>query len=368
MIPIDAVREMYSEAVNGAVGLGKTRYYDAGPEYRRAFDLLVEIASLDVGNVVKAPKGYRSGAWDEFAGNLALVLGTMEVDQFLILSFKGRRSFVQFAAQGPEGLRMEAVSNSYLPPSEHLDRARITRLRELGWGAPTGSPQASVPEEDPDGSPNFWIQMEPPVDFQEAARVAVDTLVDVYGLPHPGFLAYRAFNVVGGVEPVYPNLGIKREEEVPEATRPPTPRQLLGKVLAVARHLAEDDDLSPDSDGDIRLRYGSAPIFMRVVGDPPMTRIFSPVLGRVPAGPALIERLNEINRGLPAGRVFHSGETVFLALEVIPLPYSDDQLVAALNLLGHLADSLDDDLRERFGARREEGFDSRPPRDEPGYL
>ncbi len=368
MIPIDALMEMYSEALNGAVGLGETRYYDAGPEYRRAFDRLVEIAAIDTGRTVEGPRGYRSPAWDEFARKLAGVLGAMEEDQFLILSFKGHRAFVQFAAQGPGGMRVEAVSNSFLPPSEHLDRSATERLRKLGWRPPTGSPAGSVPERDPEGSPNFWVQLDPPVDFNAAAGLAVDTLVEVYRVPHPGFLAYRALESTGGGHPVFPTLGLKREEDVPQPAGPPSPGELMVRVLAVARHLAGDDDLNPDPDGDIRLRYGSAPVFMRVVGDPPMLRIFSPVLGDVAANSALLKRLNGINGGLPAGRVFHAGRTVFMALEVIPLPYSEEQVVAALKLLGHLADRLDDELRESFGARREEGFDSRPPQGDAGYL
>lgn len=96
---------------------------------------------------------YLSVAWPPFQRKLAAVLGQLEEDQFLVLSVKrssGR--YVQFAAQGSFGMRMETASNSYLDKPERLDELQMSTLIDAGWHAPTRDPVDSTPENDPDGS------------------------------------------------------------------------------------------------------------------------------------------------------------------------------------------------------------------------
>src|ERR1035438_6270500 len=94
--------------------------------------------------------------WSPFAQELAAVLTGLEEDHFLILSVKRSNRFVQFAAQGGVGMRIETTSNSYLKKPEHLGKRDISTRIEAGWHAPTGDPDESTPDRDPDGSADVF--------------------------------------------------------------------------------------------------------------------------------------------------------------------------------------------------------------------
>lgn len=120
-----------------------------------------------------ASSSYFSVAWFPFAQKLAAALEKLEEDQFLILPVKRSNRFIQFAAQGSFGMRVETTSNSHLPKPEQLDERQISKLVEAGWYGPTGAPSESTPESDPDGSPNFFVEFSVPISFEAVANLAV---------------------------------------------------------------------------------------------------------------------------------------------------------------------------------------------------
>ncbi len=147
--------------------------------------------------------------WDRFTIDLAICLADLLEDEFLVLTSKRANYFVQFADQGQFGMRIEATSNVYVdPPEAVLSADAYTAMDELGWKSPTGVP-GSEPR-DPDGSPNFFLDLANPVDFKRVAGLAVQTLRQVYRIQHPGQLQYKSFSSTGG-EIRFPTLRIKRE-------------------------------------------------------------------------------------------------------------------------------------------------------------
>jgi hypothetical protein len=150
-----------------------------------------------------------SVAWPPFAKNLAAVLEKLEEDQFLILSVKRSNQCVQFAAQGAFGMRVETTSNSYLAELDQLNSQQVAALINAGWHEPTGTPESSTPQLDPDGSPNFFKEFSPPVSFGIVANLAVHTLAEILRVPHPGLLEYKAFDA-GGRLITLPELGLQR--------------------------------------------------------------------------------------------------------------------------------------------------------------
>jgi len=148
-----------------------------------------------------------SAAWPAFHERLTETLKAMTEDQFLILVRKETNHFVQFAAQGFYGMRAEVVCNSYLTGPERLSDEDEAMLRAFGWADPTSGPGVP-PELDPDGSPNYFKEWDAPVDHAEVADLAVRTLIEVLGLPHPGWLEYTAFDFEGN-KLVLPSLGLK---------------------------------------------------------------------------------------------------------------------------------------------------------------
>jgi len=147
--------------------------------------------------------------WDRLTDNLSACLADLSEDEFLIVSSKTANHFVQFAAQGQFGMRIEATSNVYVaPPEAVLSADAYSVMEKLGWNSPTGVP-GSEPR-DPDGSPNFYLDLASPVDFRRVAAMAVKTLREIYHISHPGQLQYKSFGS-SGTEIRFPTLRLKRE-------------------------------------------------------------------------------------------------------------------------------------------------------------
>ena len=147
--------------------------------------------------------------WKRFTGDLALCLADLSEDEFLVLSSKRVNYYIQFAAQGQFGMRAEATSNAYVEPAEAAPSTQAyATMGQLGWKFPTGDPNSAP---DPDGSPNFFVDLSSPVDFGSLAELAVHTFRRVYHIHHPGQLQYKSFSSTG-TEVRFPTLRIKREE------------------------------------------------------------------------------------------------------------------------------------------------------------
>ncbi|OGT88615.1 MAG: hypothetical protein A2286_03235 [Gammaproteobacteria bacterium RIFOXYA12_FULL_61_12] len=286
-----------------------------------------------------------SVAWLPFAEGLAASLGVLEDDQSLVISVKRSNRYVQFAAQGAHGMRTETTCNSYLAKSERLDARQIAALAEAGWHAPTGKPGESTPENDPDGSPNFFRQFPVPVPLKSVADLAVSTLAEILRVPHPGFLEYEAFDADGQVI-LLPGLGLKR------AVRSPQPEASLPELLRAAlREVAGIPDLDFDEDGDIGIRYGSLIIFVRLMGDPPHVRLVSPLLADVDESQGLLARLNEINCRLGHMHLIAHNDAILAIADVPAAPFVSDHMAQALRDFCQLTDGMDDLLQGEFGGR-----------------
>jgi hypothetical protein len=149
--------------------------------------------------------------WKRFTGDLAICLADLSEDEFLVLSSNLLHYYVHFAAQGKFGMRAEATSNTYLEPGkDELSTDAYAAMEQLGWKLPTEAPV------DPDGSPNFFLDLSCPVDFASLATLAVKTLRHLYNIDHPGKLQYKSFRGGGGGRPDtqirFPTLRIKRAE------------------------------------------------------------------------------------------------------------------------------------------------------------
>ena len=132
-------------------------------------------------------------AWHPFEKNLADALADLAQGEYLVVARENTGYFIQFAGQGLHGMRVEAVSNSYLGHSFQLADAAIAHLISLGWNPPTYI-QSDVFIDPSDGSPNFFIDAACPVEHEELARVVVRTLREVHGTADPSNLLYRAYS------------------------------------------------------------------------------------------------------------------------------------------------------------------------------
>ncbi len=286
-----------------------------------------------------------SKAWPLFAEKLATILVCLQEDQYLILSVKHANRFIQFAAQGAHGMRVETTSNHYLPQQERLNAQQVPRLLGLGWQDPTGSGEESTPEQDPDGSPNYFVDMDAPIAFDEVANLTVRTFAEVLRIPHPGFLEYEAFDDEGHALEL-PGLGLKLANHEPRTDNPADVAKLLKATLSEitgANHLEFDDD------GDIAIRFGSVVAFVRLNDGPSTVCIYSPILRDVEASPALYERLNDINSHESGVRFVYQNGAIWCFTHIPALPYVGVHVAGAFQHFCTLADDMDSLLREEFG-------------------
>ena len=288
-----------------------------------------------------------SAAWSPFAQKLAAVLAVLEEDQYLVIAAKHSNRFVQFAAQGSFGMRAETASNCFLAKSDQLSTAQVVALADIGWTAPTGTPEESTPECQPDGSPNFFAEFQVPVSFSTIAQLAVCTLADVLRIPHPGYLAYEAFDADGKAI-LLPTLGLKHAAPVAVPESQPDSAQLLLKAVRERTDLA---DLNFDGDGDITLRYGSVAVSLRLVDQDRYVRILSLLVLGIHESPELLSRLNEINVNLRHSHLYLREDTVLAVSSLPVIPFVAEHVVEGLEEFCQMADGMDNLLQGEFGGR-----------------
>ncbi len=287
--------------------------------------------------------GHDAALWPAFAENLETALAQLEPDQYLIVSVRRSKRFVQFAAQGADGMRIEAASNGCLDSSESLDECQLRTLIGAGWHPPAGSPTPALPAGDPAGSPNFHLDFPAPVDFRSVAALAVTTLVEIFQVPHPGCLEYVA-NRFQGEALELPGLGLRREvRALPESVT------VEDRLLATVAAMTGLEHLAYDQDGDIRLLSGSVRAYLRVARAPDRIRLIAVLLSGIAASPALLARLNEVNGGLAQLHLFWRNGAVLAVAQLPAEPFVEQHLATLLKEFLQAANGIDSLLQVEFG-------------------
>ncbi len=291
-----------------------------------------------------------AAAWDAFEERLAAVLERMAVDSHLVLSTRDAQDGtyrVRFAQGGRPGFRAQAVSNRSLPPPRALSPAQEERLGALGW---------QWPSDHCGDHRDFSRQWPMPAPFPEVARLAVVTLREVYGVERPTDLAYARFDEAGRTF-LEPALGIEARSGswAAQGHGAGTARDDVEVAERLDEALGEylrTDQLVRDDDGDVRIRSGSAVVFVRLLpGPPPVVRVFSPILRGVAPSPELLSAVNEVNASVVYVRALCAADGVFLAMEIPAQAVDAERVGHACAEVGNLADVLDGELRERFGGK-----------------
>jgi hypothetical protein len=95
---------------------------------------------------------------------------------------RSRNRYLQFVCHDDGKLWAEATSNVNLEGDDTLTVADETRLVELGWSPP-----------EPPGRPNFYMSNADEVDVGAAARRAMTTLREVFGVEDSDRLTIKLF-------------------------------------------------------------------------------------------------------------------------------------------------------------------------------
>lgn len=290
------------------------------------------------------PKGEAEApSWVPFTHNLATGLGRMQAEQSLVLAVAEPRDasgdvpnyFVRFAPSTSE-FHAEAVSNRFLPDRWRLTELDGETLFTLGWHAPD------------EEHANYHREWAAPAPFAEIAQMAVSTLRRVYKVGSPDELRYDHSDVQGQALELQ-DLGLRR---VDGGAGDPAVAKLRPMVEEALRKALNSPQLAYDEQGDIPVRFGSAMVFVRLLGgETPKVLVFSPLLWDVRSTDGLLEALNDINQRIEIGRVFWTGTRVVAAIELPAPGLSPDYVALSCFQIGSLADHFDETLAERFGGR-----------------
>ena len=273
---------------------------------------------------VRSPK--RSAEWPVFQANLATVLKSMQEDEFLIISEKRSNRFVQFSAQGGFGIRAETTSNDYLDRGEKHSAEDHLALLALGWKSPTGNPAESTPTDDPDGSPNYFVEFSPGTPPEQIAALSIHTLADLYGISHPGKLEYDAFDHDG--TPIE-HKALKIQSVKDRRARTSNPAKRLLRAVVAATGI---DDLEYDEDGHLCVRYqDNLSLFVLLSDDAAYIHFMAVLASEITLNETLLSVINELNdEARPRRFLIHDGSII--AMYMLPAKPIIDRLVEkALN-------------------------------------
>ena len=155
------------------------------------------------------------------------------------------------------------------------------------------------------------------------------------------------------------------------ASAPAQSREVLQEeVKEVMRAVLGAAEVHLDGDGDIPVRCGSATVYVRVLEDRPVVRIWSPVISAIGSPEGILAEVNEFNRGALFAKALWDGESVVVTAEVAGSPLAAGQLRRAYAAVAQLADGYARKLQARYGGRAAVGpsFPHTGPRAVPGYL
>lgn len=143
--------------------------------------------------------------------------------------------------------------------------------------------------------------------------------------------------------------GLEVDEPDDDSDLPETLRLMLFLAGALAENL--EIPIEFDRDGDLAIPSGSAIVYVSVVPEPLLIRVFSPVVIEVRETTELLALLNSLNRIIPFGRFLHANEVVLLEHNLLPHGLSADEVTIIVNAIRTTADRFDHQIRERFGGR-----------------
>ena len=289
-----------------------------------------------------------SPAWFELADRLAKVLKNMQEDQFLVLSVKRSGLYVQFAGQGSYGLRMETTSNQYLSKMEQITNDQIAMLGTLGWKQPSKSADDEIPDKNPDGSPNFFIDHPVPVPFDAVSDLTIRTFAEVLQVPHPGYLEYDAFDSDNNSYPVT-DLRLKRMIRSANIDL----QKMRQYLLSTIQGFTDLTDLTYNQNEEIGLQYRSVSTYIRFLDSPPSIRFYAHLVSEVEVSPQLNARLNELNAGIGYMHFFHRNGTIVAIAEIPASPFDANHVIQTLKMFSEISDGVNNLLSSEFGGKEE---------------
>lgn len=287
--------------------------------------------------------------WDEFQARLSEVISVIDDTADLLIGTETERTdnggpFVSFSAPARDMIRSEAASNAVLGDAFQLNSAHLAAMERAGWNPPSAGGDGET------GSANFWIEL-PQEQSDRLAELAVVALRDVYGVPHPVFLApdQLAEILTPKADDPTPTAPVYDEADVTAVM--PRDRQHLDDLVD-----AELTDLFGhhpirDSEGDVTIRVGTTMIFLRTSEDGREIVIFSALVHELEGRSRAVEVLNDLNVEARWVKFQLIRDRVFVTLSVMAHPFVPAHLAQAVQVMADVADGIDEELADKLRGR-----------------
>jgi hypothetical protein len=126
---------------------------------------------------------------------------------------------------------------------------------------------------------------------------------------------------------------------------------LRGKVHRLVTDYLGGQEVPADLVAEpVAIRSGTAVVYLRLIeSEPPLVRVFSPLLRRLGRSPELLAELNELNGRLNFIRLFWRDDRVIAAAEMLASTLDPIELSNACDWVADAADYYDEPLRDQFG-------------------
>ncbi|GAA2600095.1 hypothetical protein GCM10010399_33610 [Dactylosporangium fulvum] len=140
---------------------------------------------------------------------------------------------------------------------------------------------------------------------------------------------------------------------------------LRTKVHRLVTDYVGGQPVPPDlSTAPAAIRSGTAVLYLRLLAnDPPLVRIFSPLLRKIDCSSELLAELNDLNGRLNFLRIFWRDQSVIASTELLAATLDPIELSNACDWVADAADYYDVRLRDQFGG--ELAFSPPPASDHP---
>ncbi|MGO4955682.1 T3SS (YopN, CesT) and YbjN peptide-binding chaperone 1 [Luteococcus sp. Sow4_B9] len=239
----------------------------------------------------------------------------------------------------------EASTNASLGERYHLTPSQLAELLDLGWREPApGGP----------GSPNLWAEHVQD-ETSDLADLALATLRDVFGVPHPVFLAPDQLAEIlapapSVVEGSAERLVAPAPRDAVAVTWPSNREELVELVRAQLAAMFGHEPLR-DDEGDFAIRVGSGMVFVRCTADAREVLLFSVLVHDLEGRGRAVEVLNDLNCESRFGRFALYKDRVFVSMSLLARPFVAQHLEEGVTIVSQITDGIDDDLAAKLRGR-----------------
>ena len=303
-------------------------------------------------------------AWTEFRQRLADGLAAAGEDDVLLIEvetgvdedeLEGAAPYVQFVAWGEGMLRAEVASDNYLDERYELSLDDELVLTDMGWSEPAYDEDGdAVP-----GEENFHLDA-PQREADRVAVMAVRALREVFGCPHPAFLAADGLELAD-----LPSPGPTPVDREDEATYPDD-RDHLQALVDAALEVMFESPARHDEDGDLPISCGQSVVFVRVLDDKPAIEIFSDIVVDVGNRARAVVEAARLNLRSADHQFVVRGDRLVMRTSLVAWPFSPTQLRVVVGRFCEEVDDLAAEAAMSVGGRRflEPVPTTEPPADE----